>query len=124
MAETNSTLVKNSRYVAGGQTEVNSTRLEWWERAVYTLAESDLLYTVDKITSGRLDLIAQAFLGDSHLWWLVAQYNAVLDPVSEIIEGRILRIPARDRVQSMLTGKLGGYKSTREVSLMNITAII
>lgn len=122
--ETNSTAVQDSRYVVGGQTEVNSTRLEWWERANFDLDESDIRYVIDKNSTGRLDLIADAFLGNSHLWWFIAQYNAILDPYVEIVEGRVLRIPTRDRVQTMLTGRLGGYASTREVPLTNITPIV
>ena len=122
--ETNSTLVQDSRYVVGGQTEVNSKRLEWWERAVFTLDDSDTRYVVDRTTEGRLDLIAHAFLGDSHLWWFIAQYNAVLDPFAEITEGRVLRIPNQDRVQNMLSGRQGGYASTREVPLTNITPVV
>lgn len=122
--ETNSTLVQNSRYVVGGQTETNSKRLEWWERAEFLLDESDTRYVVDKITQGRLDLIAEAYLGDSHLWWFIAQYNAVLDPYSEITEGRVLRIPNKDRLQTLLAGRQGGFPSTREVPLTNITPIV
>jgi hypothetical protein len=122
--ETNSTLVQNSRYVVGGQTEVNSKRLEWWERANFTLDESDDRFVIDRKTEGRLDLIAAAFLGDSHLWWFIAQYNAILDPHGEVIQGRVLRIPKKDRVQTMLSGAQGGYASTREVPLTNITPIV
>jgi len=124
MAEKNSTLVKNSRYVAGGQTEVNDQRLEWWERTNFQLDDTDVQYTIDKRTEGRLDLIAQAFLGNSHLWWVIAQYNAILDPHAEISLGRVLRIPTPARVQNMLNGKLGGYPSAREVPLTNITPIV
>jgi len=124
--ETNSTLVQESRYVVGGQSEVNNqgTRLEWWERQEFTLDESDTLYTVDQKSVGRLDNIADAFLGDDNLWWLIAQYNAILDPFSEITEGRILRIPTKARVQTLLSGKLGGYPSTREVPVNNVTPIV
>jgi hypothetical protein len=124
MAETNSTLVQHSRYVVGGQTEVNSKRIEWWERAVFELDTSDSTFVIDKATVGRLDLIAAATLNDSHLWWLIAQYNAILDPYAEITIGRILRIPNAARVQSLLVGKIGGYTSTREVPLSNIYPIV
>lgn len=122
--EKNSTNVQTSRYVVGGQTEVNSLRLEWWERANFQLDASDTLYVIDSKTEGRLDLIAAAFLNDSHLWWFIAQYNAILDPYGEIIAGRTLRIPTKDRLQSLLTGRQGGYESKREVPLTNITPIV
>lgn len=123
--ETNSTLVQNSRYVIGGQTEVNSKRLEWWERNKFTIdPDTDIEYVIDNKTAGRLDLIAEVFLGDSHLWWFIAQYNAILDAYDEIIEGRILLIPTKERVQILLTGLQGGYPSTREVPLSNISPIV
>lgn len=122
--ETNSTLIATSRYVVGGQTEVNAERLEWWERADLPIDETDVRYTVERRTEGRLDLIAEVLLGDTRLWWLIAQYNALLDPFGEVVEGRILRVPTRQRVQTMLTGKLGGFASTREVPTNRIVPIV
>ena len=124
MTERNSTNIQKSRYVAGGATEVNQFALEWWERVTLTTDDTDSTYVVEKKAEGRLDLIAQAYLEDSRLWWLVAQYNAILDPFAEVIEGRVLRIPSKSRAQSMLNGKLGGYESTREVPLTSITPIV
>jgi hypothetical protein len=124
MAEKNSTLVQRGRYVAGGVTEVNTKALEIWERSDFTSDGSDRTYVVEPRFAGRLDQIAQTFLDDSRLWWFVAQYNAILDPYLEIFPGRILRIPTKDRAQTMLTGKLGGIDSTREVPLTNITPIV
>jgi len=121
---TNSVLAQNSRYVQGGITEKNSTALEWWERTTFALDETDTKYTIDTKSAGRLDLIAEAFLGDSHLWWFIAQYNAILDPYSEVIPGRILRIPQKSRVQTLLVGKTGGIASAREVKTSRITPII
>jgi nucleoid-associated protein YgaU len=120
----NSVNVQNSRYVSGGETEVNSTRLEWWERIQFEVDPSDMRYTVDIKTEGRLDLIAAAFLGDSHLWWLIAQYNAILDPFSEITIGRVLRIPSKDRAGMLMNGRVGGFKSARTIPLSNITPIV
>lgn len=122
--EKNSTLVQNSRYVVGGETEVNQVALEWWERTVFTIDSSDTTYTVEDKVAGRLDLIAKAYLGDDSLWWLIAQYNMVLDPFGEIVAGRVLRIPTPARVKTMLKGRQGGFESTREVPLMNVTPIV
>lgn len=124
MAERNSTLMPRGRYVAGGVTEVNTRALEWWERANFRDSDTDRLYAVEARFNGRLDQIAQLFLEDSRLWWFIAQYNAILDPYVEVSEGRILRIPTKDRTLTMLTGKLGGADSTREVPLTNITPIV
>jgi hypothetical protein len=122
--EKSSVLVKNSRYVSGGTSEVNARAIEWWERTVLTPDASDIIYVVERRWEGRIDLIANALLGDSRLWWLIAQYNAVLDPVNEIREGRVLRVPLKDRAQAFLNGRIGGVDSLREVPTNNITPIV
>lgn len=117
MAEKNSTLVRNSRYVSGGATEVNVRAIEWWERIQFTSNQDDSTYIVEKKFVGRLDLITTLFLGEPRYWWIVAQYNNILDPYDEITEGRILYIPSIDQVKLILVGKVGGVESTREVPL-------
>lgn len=124
MIEKNSVLSAGSRYVVGGVTEVNTRALEYWEPNTFRLDDTDRVYTVEARFSGRLDLIAQLLLEDSRLWWFIAQYNAILDPFAEIIPGRMLRVPTKDRAQSMLSGVLGGIASTREVPLTNITPVV
>lgn len=115
MAEKNSTLLRTSRYVSGGIAEVNSKAIEWWERSVIPLANDDTTYVVEKRFEGRLDLIAAVYLGEPRYWWVVAQYNNILDPYEEILEGVIIRIPSIDRVKALLSGKLGGVPSERVV---------
>lgn len=117
MAEKNSTLVRNSRYVSGGETEVGTNTIEWWERANFTTSPDDSTYVVEKKFVGRLDLITAVHLTEPRYWWVVAQYNNILDPYSEITEGRVLYIPSLDRVKLLLDGKTGGVPSTREVPL-------
>ena len=115
--EKNSTLVRGSRYVSGGTTEVNQVALEWWERAVFEIDPSDIQYVVEKRFEGRLDLITAVYLGEQNVryWWVVAMLNNILDPYTEVTTGRIIRIPTRERLQNMISGKLGGVPSTREV---------
>lgn len=117
MAETNSTLVQASRYVAGGTTEVNSRAIEWWERTILDDNNDDREYVVEVSNVGRLDLIAASFLGEPRWWWVIAQYNNILDPYDEVKEGTILYIPTVERVKSIVSaGKLGGVSSKREVA--------
>lgn len=120
----NSTEIRKGRYVGGGQTEVNNKAIEWWERAKFSHDVSDSQFVIDAVFENRIDKIAYATLGDSSLAWLILQYNSILDPLTEIIPGRILRIPTKTRVQTMLGSKVGGYPSTREVPLNNISPII
>ena len=114
--EKNSTLVRISRYVSGGTSEVNSTAIEWWERTNFVSNADDTSYVVEKKFGGRLDLISALFLGEARYWWLIAMHNNILDPSGEITEGRILYIPTAERVKSTLSGKLGGVSSTRELT--------
>ena len=114
--EKNSVQRRKSRYAAGGTTEVNQRALEWWERAIFTSADDDRPYVIEKKFESRLDLIAALFLGEPRLWWVLAQYNNVLDASAEIKEGATIYIPSADRVEAILSGgKVGGVASTREV---------
>jgi hypothetical protein len=115
--QTNSVFRRKGRYVSGGVTEVSDNRLEWWERNVYTSDDNDVLYTIDQRTMGRLDIIAAMFLGESRLWWVLAQYNKILDPFAEIVPGARIYIPSAERVEAMMSGKTGGVPSTREVPI-------
>ncbi len=117
MSELNSVLNKNSRYVSGGRTEVNPTALEWWERIPLPVNNDDTVYVVEKRFEGRLDQIAAVYLGEPRYWWVIAQYNNILDPYSEISEGAILYIPKIEKVKALMSGKTGGYPSEREVPL-------
>ncbi|MEM2159678.1 MAG: hypothetical protein QXN55_01835 [Candidatus Nitrosotenuis sp.] len=114
MSEKNSIKLKSSRYVQGGVTEFGSIGLEVWEPKELDLDSTDLEYTVENFYEGRLDLIANAFYKTPRLWWFLAQYNAILDPITEITPGRVLRIPSMERIMMFTSDKIGGLNSTRE----------
>lgn len=115
MSANNSVYRKNSRYVSGGTTETGQLGLEWWEREPLTVSPNDRVYQVERKFEGRIDLIASLFLGDPRNWWVLAQYNAILDPFEEIREGTLLYIPSSERLAAILGGKTGGVASQREV---------
>ena len=95
---------KYSRYVQGGTTSVNKIGLDWWERRIFSKDPSDIVYYVENKFEYRIDLIADAFFGDSRYWWVIAQFNDILDPHSELVAGRRLIIPTKNRLFSeMLT---------------------
>ena len=124
MAELNSVLIQTSRYVSGGTAEVNSSpALEWWERTVFPVNPDDLVYVVDQKFAGRLDLISALYLGEPRYWWVIAQYNNILDPYAEVMTRRVIYIPTIARVNLIMSGKLGGVPSTRTVPL-SITPIV
>jgi hypothetical protein len=113
--QTNSTKVRYSRYVSGGTTEVGQNAIEWWERQTFTSNPDDQVYVVERRFANRLDLIAATFLDEPRHWWVIAMLNNILDPYNEVTEGTIIYIPTRERVKTLLSGKLGGVTSTREV---------
>lgn len=116
MDKTNTSLNRRTtRYVSGGDTETADRFMEWWERRNYQLDETDTTYVVEKRFVGRLDLISAVFLKEPRHWWVIAMYNNILDPYSEIYEGVILYIPSIERLSDLLDGKIGGVASTREV---------
>ena len=113
---TNSVDKNKTRYTSGGTTEIGENTLGWWERSILTSASDDRKYVIERKFEGRLDLIAALFLGEPRYWWIIAQYNSVLDPFDEIREGAIIYIPSSERVEAILSsGTTGGVASTREV---------
>lgn len=110
----NSLYNKYSRYVAGGVTERADGRLEWWERANFPRDSSDIVYAVENFYEQRLDLISYVFYQEPRYWWVLAQYNNIVDPFTEVWAGRVLLIPTPDRLPLLLATKKGGVDSTRE----------
>ena len=96
---------KNSRYVQGGDSDVGQNFIRWWERA--KLAEddiTDLEYTIPVVYAGKPDLIAYDYYGRNDLGWLVLQYNNIVDVNEELCAGKVIKLPARNRVfYSILT---------------------
>jgi len=108
----NSVQRKNSRYVLGGTTEVSPGFVEWWEKGFLANDDTDLIYILEKKFEGRPDLLAYQFYDDPYLWWVICQYNVILDFNTEFVEGRVLRIPTKDRITVLINpNKIGGVPS-------------
>ena len=114
--ETNSVNIRKSRYSSGGRTEYRPGFIEWWERKELLRGTNDTVYVVEKKFEGRIDMIASLFLDEPRYWWIIAQYNGILDPHAEIVEGRRIYIPSKENVDSILSDTTGGVISTREVA--------
>ena len=110
----NSLFNKYSRYVGGGITEQSNDMIEWWERSIFEQDDSDIIYTVENFYEGRLDLIASVFYNEPRYWWVIAQYNNILDPFKETTAGKVLTIPSKDRLSLMLGRKMGGVPSVKQ----------
>lgn len=107
---------KNGRYVLGGITEVSSYALEMWDANTLPPDPSDIIYFVEKKYENNPQLLGYVFYGDTGMWWLICMYNGIIDPIDEIIEGKMLLIPSLDRIKSQVfSGDLqpGGIPTTR-----------
>ena len=60
--------------------------------------DSDLFHVVTEADCKRIDLIAWRFYHDVRLWWVIAEFNNIANPL-EIPVGTTLRIPTYERVQ-------------------------
>jgi hypothetical protein len=74
----------------------NNKELDYLDTKIY---ESKTIsgfryYTVVQSTEHRLDLISYIHYNTVDLWWLIAQYNNILDPLTEVVMGKVLQIPA------------------------------
>lgn len=107
---------KNGRYVLGGFTEVSTQMLEWWSKSQVIGDPTDIVYFMERKYEGRPDMVGYVFYGDPGLWWIVAQYNNILDPFTELVEGKILIIPTLSRIKQAYTqnAHVGGKPTTRK----------
>lgn len=58
----------------------------------------DQIVTVTGRYVGRSDLIASDYLGTTDYEWLVLQYNTILVPNQELVEGAVIRLPVLSRL--------------------------
>lgn len=57
---------------------------------------SDFFHVVSDVD--RIDLIAYKYYRDVKLWWVIAEFNNITNPL-ELHSGTVLRIPTYDRIQ-------------------------
>lgn len=107
---------KNGRYVRGGATEVSAKFLEWWNKRDVPKDISDIVYVMEEKYVGRPDLLSYTFYGDVGFWWIICQYNGILDPQVELVAGRELLIPTQSKVDiyyKVDPATVGGIPSQR-----------
>jgi hypothetical protein len=72
---------------------------------------------MEKKYEGNPSILGYVFYGDTGLWWIICMYNVILDPMTELIEGKMLLIPTIERVHAQIIapniGAIGGVPSTR-----------
>jgi hypothetical protein len=104
---------KQSRYTQGGISEYGAIGIEWWDKFEFPTDPSDMSVVVNDKYEYRIERMANDFYGNPALWWFICQYNNILDPLSEIVKGRILTVPTLERLQLFFIQKTGGIPSTR-----------
>ena len=60
--------------------------------------ETDFFHVVTDTDSKRIDLIAWKYYRDVNLWWIIAEFNNIINPL-EIPVGTTLKIPSYERIQ-------------------------
>jgi len=109
----NSTESRNSRYVQGGLTDIYKTRLGWWERRILEKQDNDIVTTVLDREVARADLISFRIYGKATYAWLVLQYNNIVDPETELVKDKSLRLPSQQRlILDIITKPEGGKPVT------------
>jgi hypothetical protein len=73
--------------------------------------------TVDASTEANLPGIAHTYLGDQSLWWLILEFNGLLDPLQDIAPGTRLLLPERRSVIAFLEAResVGGIIEYEEL---------
>lgn len=67
-------------------------------------SSEDRFHTVTEREIGRLDIIANRFYGDTHLFRFIAIANNLMRPHEEMFVGQVLRIPGVASIQKALRG--------------------
>lgn len=106
---TRATDSKNSRYVNGGTTDIYTSRLGWWEKRELDFADDDIRFVIDKSTEARPDMISYQVYGKAMYYWVVLQYNNIIDLQEELLAGKEIRLPKFSRlILSIMNKKTGG----------------
>jgi hypothetical protein len=77
---------------------------------VWTARFSNMRYAVPSINTvtvnsgfeANLPALAEKYMGDQNMWWILLQYNGLIDPIHDIRIGQVLKIPDRTSLISYL----------------------
>ena len=99
----------NSRYVQGGSTEMYSNRMGWWERRVFPSDVSDVEFVITDHYHQRPHKLAYDFYGRDDYFFIILQYNKILDVNEEFVAGTTIMLPTQQRIMlEYLTRPTGG----------------
>ena len=86
-----------SRYINTRSQKLKDGRVVYKTRLYTRIPKSDDDIYIAVQTGDRLDTIANTFLGDSSLWYIIAAANNIHDPSFTLDDGTVLRIPRNFR---------------------------
>ena len=59
-------------------------------------------YTVTETDIGRIDLIAWKHYRNVNWWWVIAYYNSITNPLTDLVIGQVLLIPDKALISSAI----------------------
>jgi hypothetical protein len=86
-----------SRYTNSTTQKLKDGRIVYKTRLYRRIPKSDQDLYIAIQTGDRLDSIANEYLGDSSLWYIIAAANNIHDPSFTLDDGTVLRIPVSFR---------------------------
>jgi len=97
---------KNTRYTNANTTKRRSgdSYLVLRQQLKLEPGDDDLFVKITSAYVNRPDLIANTAYGDPSLWWVIFEFNKIIDPFFDLKLERILRIPSKDRVLIAIAG--------------------
>ena len=82
------------RYTFNNTKKLSDCREVYTSKVLPKIPKSDADTYIAVQTGDRLDSIAQEYLGDASLWWVIATANQIHDAPFSLPDGTVLRIPA------------------------------
>ena len=94
------------RYTFNPKKKLSDGREVYISKKLPKIPKTDNDIYVAVQTGDRLDSIAQEYLGDASLWWVIANANQIHDAPFSLPDGTVLRIPANiDRFLSQVDNR-------------------
>jgi len=98
---------RNSRYVDSDLITENDVKFfSIWTRIkeIKTSTESInfLEHTIQQSEVGCLDILADRYYNNQRLWWYIAAFNNIINPIEDMFVGQTLKIPSLTYLQTFL----------------------
>jgi hypothetical protein len=74
-------------------------------------------FVITDAWEANLPGIADALYGDINFWWVIGLYNGVLDPITDVVRGKIFRAPNKEDIVAFLESKKDELQQSRVVTI-------